>query len=86
MAKRKQSRHANLNTQCSHAVPQPSRKLATGIDEAKARSNARVFCQFVRQQCHEGNDRNPAQWGSVARSAPIDLLGLRESFYSGKWS
>jgi hypothetical protein len=77
MAKRKQSRHANLNTQCSHAVPQPSRKLATGIDEAKARSNARVFCHVVRQQCHEGHDRNPAQWGSVARSAPIEFGGYR---------
>jgi hypothetical protein len=72
MAKRKQSRRANLDTQCNHAVPQPSREPETGTDDAKARSNARVFCQFVRQQCHEGNDRNPAQWGSVARSAPIE--------------
>ena len=74
MAKRKQSRRANLDTQSNHAVPQPSREPETGIDEAKARSNARVFCQFVRQQCQEGNDRNPAQWGSVARSAPIEYV------------
>ena len=77
MAKRKRSRHANLNTQNDHAVPQPSRKLATGIDDAKARSNARDFCQFIRQRCQEGNDRNPAQWGSVARPAPIDVLATR---------
>ncbi len=74
MAKRKQSRRANLDTQSNHAVPQPSWELETGTSDAKARSNARVFCQFIRQRCHEGNDRNPAQWGSVERSAPIELF------------
>jgi hypothetical protein len=74
MAKRKRSRRADLDTQSNHAMPQPSREPETERDDAMARSNARVFCQFFRQQCQERNDRNPAQWGSVARSAPIEFM------------
>jgi hypothetical protein len=75
MAKRKWSRRANL------AVSQPcrdgtgeafrQRKAAKG----KELQNARDGRHVVRQQCHEQWNDSPAQWGSVARSAPIDVLG-----------